>query len=89
MFSDWYPNIQINKRLTLRSHKAKTYEKQGVPKGWGKQNASFKIAAKQYLGCLKGGGEVQNALPKIATKQNLGHLVRVDDTWFLTIHFDT
>ena len=45
---------------------------------WGLgQNALFKIAAKQYLGCL--GGRGQNTLFKIAAKQCLGRLMMIDD----------
>ena len=65
----------LNKRLTLRSHEAKTYEKQGVSRGEGKQNALFQIAAKQYFGHLMilgvGGKEYLGSLGE----QNLGHLV--------------
>ena len=51
-------------------------------KGEGGQNASFKIAAKQYLGqlmMLKVGGGGQNALFKIAAKQCLECLMVLDD----------
>ena len=43
---------RCNKRLTLRSHEAKTFGKQGVSKEVGEQNALFEIAAKQYFGHL-------------------------------------
>ena len=38
--------------MTLRSHEAKTFGKQGVSKEVGEQNALFEIAAKQYFGHL-------------------------------------
>ena len=49
------------------------------------QNALFKIAMKQYLGCLMilEGGGVQNAFLKIAVRQCLRLLMMLDfDTSF-------
>ena len=50
------------------------------------QNVLFKIAKKQYLGCLmilEGDGGVQNVLLKIAAKQCLRLLMMLDfDTLF-------
>ena len=47
------------------------------------QNALFKIAIKQYLGCLMvfEGGGVQNALFQIAAKQCLRLLMILDFTF--------
>ena len=65
-------DFKRNECLTLRSHKAKTFEKEGVPKGGGKDLS--KINRKAIFMMLGKSRVRQNALVKITAKQVLRSL---------------